>query len=116
MAIFADEDLGLTDEFEAACADPNGLDCGFTAQREATGFANFGFDPDEAAELRAEEEERIIEQAEEWDEIDDDDDWGYDGDDDYFDEDDDDDWDEDEYDFDDEDDDDYWDNDNDDWE
>lgn len=96
MGIFADEDLDLQDEFEAACADPAGLDCGFTAQREATGFANFGFDPDEAAELRAEEEERIAEMAEEWDDdydddfdlLEDDDDW----DDDWEDEDDD--WDE----------------------
>lgn len=110
MGIFADEDFGLQDEFEAACADPAGLDCGFTAQREAAGFANFGFDPDEAAELRAEEEERIAEMAEEWDD-------DYDDEDDDFDDfdDEDDEWDFEDYEDDEDDYDDDWD-DEDDWE
>lgn len=67
MSIFADDDTRLADEFEAACADPAGLDCGFEAQRKESGYANFGFDPEEAAELRAEEERRIMEEAEDWD-------------------------------------------------
>jgi hypothetical protein len=59
MSIFADEDTGLADEFEAACNDPAGLDCGFTAQREERGFANFDFDEDEAERMRMEEQARI---------------------------------------------------------
>lgn len=117
MGIFADEDLGLADEFEAACADPAGLDCGFTAQREATGYANFGFDPDEAEELRMEEEERIAEVAEDWDDDYDDEDDDFDD----FEDDEDDDWDDDfdlDDDYEDEDDDLYgddYDDDDDDW-
>lgn len=44
---------GLASEFEAAANDPDGFDFGFEKQREATGFANFGFDPARAEQLRA---------------------------------------------------------------
>lgn len=55
----------LENEFEAACNDPASLDCGFQAQREANGFANFGFAPDKAAELREKELARIAKELEE---------------------------------------------------
>lgn len=57
MSIFADG--GLADEFEVAANDPQGTDFAFLKAREASGFANFGFDPERAAELRQAELERI---------------------------------------------------------
>ena len=59
-----DEESQLETEFAAACADPQGLDCGFEAQREASCFANFGFSPDKAAELREKELARIAAELE----------------------------------------------------
>lgn len=58
------EDSELEKEFEAACNDPKGLDCGFEKQRCETGFANFGFPPDKAAELREKELARIAAELE----------------------------------------------------
>ena len=55
MSIFATVvDSPLEAEFGAACDSPQDFDFGFQKEREATGFANFGFDPVEAAELRGE--------------------------------------------------------------
>ena len=79
MSIFAsDENSPLTAEFEAACNDPKGLDCGFEKQRCESGFANFGFPPDKAAEMREKELARIAAELEaEYDDEDDlpEDDW-----------------------------------------
>lgn len=58
------EQSALEAEFEAACNDPKGLDCGFETQRCSTGFANFGFDPDKAAEMREKELARIAAEME----------------------------------------------------
>ena len=52
-----EHDSELNREFGAAYDNPNDFDFGFVAQREQSGFANFGFDPAEAARLRAEEDE-----------------------------------------------------------
>lgn len=57
MGIFADDTL--TDEFEAACNDPAGFDFGFEEQRKESGYANFGFDPAKAQEMRDKEQARI---------------------------------------------------------
>jgi phosphopantothenoylcysteine synthetase/decarboxylase len=57
MGIFADDTL--TDEFEAACNDPAGFDFGFEKQREESGFANFGVDPELASGMREKEQARI---------------------------------------------------------
>lgn len=123
MSIFADDDnRALAEEFEAACNDPEGLDCGFEVQRVESGFANFGYDAAEAEELREAEYARMeaaddlddeafpIEQPEEWDEVDDDfdddfddvDDWDDEDDIDFIDDEDDDDWGDDETDWEDE--------------
>lgn len=52
--ILADDDgEGLAAEFEAAADNPESFDFSFAEQRKATGFANFGFDPDKAAAMRA---------------------------------------------------------------
>lgn len=48
-----DSGEGLAAEFEVAANNPESFDFSFAAQREATGFANFGFDPAKAAEMRA---------------------------------------------------------------
>lgn len=57
MNIFADDTL--TDDFEAACNDPAGFDFGFEKQRKENGYANFGFDPAKAQEMRDKELARI---------------------------------------------------------
>ena len=57
MGIFADDTL--TDDFEAACNDPAGFDFGFEEQRKESGYANFGFDPAKAQEMRDKEQARI---------------------------------------------------------
>lgn len=44
----------LQSDFEKACNDPQSFDFGFQEQRRESGFANFGFDPAEAARLREE--------------------------------------------------------------
>lgn len=109
MVAFADD--SLNDEFDAACNDPQGFDFGFEKQRERDGYANFGFDPGKANEMRVKEQARInaLEDDEDFpyddDCDDDDDDSGWDS---YADdEDDEDDYDDDD-DFDDEDEDDDW--------
>lgn len=75
----ASDESALTAEFGAACEDLQGTDFGFTKQREASGFANFGFDPVAAAELRQRENARIAsvleDDTDEWDDEDYDDDW-----------------------------------------
>lgn len=58
------EESKLEKEFEAAFADPKGLDCSFTAQRQETGFANFGFPVDRAVEMREKELARIAAELE----------------------------------------------------
>lgn len=58
------EDSQLENEFAAACADPHGLDCGFVEQRRDADFANFGFPPDRAAEMREKELARIAAELE----------------------------------------------------
>lgn len=63
LAEDGDESI-LMNEFEQACEDPEGCDCGFVAQREASGFANFGFDPTKAAEMREKELARIAAELE----------------------------------------------------
>jgi hypothetical protein len=72
------EESALEAEFAAACENPQGLDCGFEEQRCGTGFANFGFSPDKAAEMREKELARIASELEaetpEYDEEDEDDD------------------------------------------
>lgn len=105
MVAFADD--SLNDEFDAACNDPQGFDFGFEKQRERNGYANFGFDPVKANEMRVKEQARIdaLEDEEDFpydDDGDDDDDSCWDS---YADDEDD----EDDYDdFDDEDEDDDW--------
>lgn len=65
MAIFAeDQDSDLEREFEECCNDPHGCDVSFSKQREASGYANFGFNPDEATRLREEELARIAAELE----------------------------------------------------
>jgi hypothetical protein len=50
-----ESDSELNQEFAHAADNPQDFDFGFENEREATGFANFGFDPTKAAELRAAE-------------------------------------------------------------
>lgn len=54
--VFGDEELEseseLNREFGQAFDNPQEFDFGFQAQREASGFANFGFDPVKAKEMR----------------------------------------------------------------
>lgn len=81
MADILADDAGesLASEFEAAANDPASFDFSFSAQREATGFANFGFDPVRAAAMRAADPSNDEDEDEEdtdWDE-DEDDDYGY---------------------------------------
>lgn len=86
MSVFASvEESELEKEFEKAAADPHGLDCGFESQRCQTGFANFGFSPDKAAEMREKELARIAAEleSEPIDYEDEDDDDGLDFDDDW---------------------------------
>lgn len=60
MGILADDEgKELASEFEAAANNPKDTDFAFLKQREASGFANFGHDPERAAELRQAELERI---------------------------------------------------------
>ncbi len=56
---FAEDNSPLTDEFAAACDNPQDLDCSFAEQRRDSGYANFDFDPAEAAALRQTEQDRI---------------------------------------------------------
>jgi hypothetical protein len=49
----------LNQELATAASNPESFDSAFLAQREATGFANFGFDPATAAAMRLEEQQRI---------------------------------------------------------
>lgn len=53
---FDDENLEATSElnqsFAAAIENPQDFDFGFAQEREATGYANFGFDPETAAAMR----------------------------------------------------------------
>ncbi len=80
----ADDNSPLTNEFEAACNDPQGTDFGFVEQRRESGFANFGFDPDEAARMRDEADfDNVDEDFDEdeddgWLDLDDEDDDDYD--------------------------------------
>lgn len=76
--ILADDDgAGLAAEFEAAADNPESFDFSFAEQRKATGFANFGFDPDKAAAMRAADPSNFIdddeddEDDEDWDDDDD---------------------------------------------
>jgi hypothetical protein len=71
-----DEGAGLAAEFEAAADNPESFDFAFKAEREATGFANFGFDPEKAAAMRAADPSNAIDpdEDEDWDDEDDDED------------------------------------------
>ena len=48
-----DDESPLNQEFAQAADNPQDFDFSFAAQREESGFANFGFDPAKAAEMRA---------------------------------------------------------------
>jgi hypothetical protein len=49
----------LQSDFAAAVADPQGFDFAFVEQRRETEFANFGYDPAKAKEMRDREIARI---------------------------------------------------------
>jgi len=59
-----DSQSELEKEFGAACDNPQDLDCGFEKQRQESGFANFGFPADKAAEMREKELARIAAELE----------------------------------------------------
>lgn len=71
-SMFANEDsLSLQAEFAVACDNPKDFDFGFVEQRRETGFANFGFDPAVAAQLRGEvDEDDDLEDRDEFDDTD----------------------------------------------
>lgn len=75
----ASDESALTAEFGTACEDLQGTDFSFAKQRQESGFANFGYDPVAAAELRQRELDRITSELEgdtdEWDDEEYDDDW-----------------------------------------
>ena len=52
-------DSELSKSFAEAADNPQEFDFSFTAEREANGLANFGFDPLEAAAMRLAEQQRI---------------------------------------------------------
>ena len=56
-----EQDTEASRAFAAAFDDPEGFDFGMEAERADSGFANFGFDPAKAAELREAEEKRMAE-------------------------------------------------------
>lgn len=63
--MFADDNSELEREFGEACLDPHGYDNSFVAQRVESGFANFGYDPTKAHEMREKELARIAKELEE---------------------------------------------------
>ena len=51
--------LTVAQDFAQAFEDPDNFDFGHEERRAETGFANFGFDPDEAQRLQNEQLDRI---------------------------------------------------------
>lgn len=56
-----EQDTPASKAFTAAFDNPEDFDFGMEAERADTGFANFGFDPEKAAQLREAEEVRMAE-------------------------------------------------------
>ena len=57
--MFLERDSELNRQFGEAFENPDDFDFGFEQEREASGFANFDFDPAEAEAMRQSELERI---------------------------------------------------------
>lgn len=63
--MFADDEQSeLERDLENFMDNPQDFDCGFEEQRCGTGFANFGFDPVKAHEMREKELARIAAELE----------------------------------------------------
>lgn len=69
-------DTPLNQEFQEAFDNPEDFDFGFEEERAEDGYANFGFDPEEAERMRQEEDDEVDRYLEEryWE--DDEDNWG----------------------------------------
>ena len=60
-----ERDSDLNKALNDACENPDEFDFGFVEEREETGYANFGFDPANAEELRDAETARIAKEEDE---------------------------------------------------